>query len=105
MIKMQRWLLQRRLSGLKSRGSWIRVNKISIFPVKFQRNFDFFRQFHKKSISSDTFLKMFDFFRQFRNVLFSRQTLLIYSYFWANCSISLQKLPLSNIHVLPVHDK
>jgi len=29
-------------------GSWIRVNKILIFPSKFPRNFEFFRQFHKK---------------------------------------------------------
>src|SRR6218665_3863172 len=29
-------------------GSWIQVNKILIFPGKFQRNFNFFRQFHKQ---------------------------------------------------------
>src|SRR6218665_1472138 len=39
---------QRRQSGLKSGGSWIRVNKISIFPGQLPRNFDFFRQFHHK---------------------------------------------------------
>jgi len=32
---------QRRQSGLISEGSWIRVNKISIFPGKFSRNFHF----------------------------------------------------------------
>jgi len=32
---------QRRQSGLKSWGSWIRVKK-SIFPSKFPKNFDFF---------------------------------------------------------------
>jgi len=34
---------------------------------------------------------------------FPGKKLVIYSYFWANYSISLQKSPLSNI--LPVHDK
>src|SRR6218665_3764608 len=29
-------------------GSWIQVNKISIFPGKLQKNFDFFRQICKK---------------------------------------------------------
>jgi len=30
-------------------GSWIRV-KMWIFPGKFPKNFDFFTQFHKKSL-------------------------------------------------------
>jgi len=32
---------QRRQSGLKSEGAWMRVNIFLIFPVKFPRNFDF----------------------------------------------------------------
>ena len=39
-----------RQSGLKSAGSWIRVKKISIYPGKFLKNSDFFRQFNKISI-------------------------------------------------------
>ena len=39
-------IMQRRQSGLKSGvKSWIRVNKISNFPDKFVKNFNFFRQF------------------------------------------------------------
>src|SRR6218665_2653150 len=110
--------LQRRQCGLKSGGYWIRVNKISIFSGKFPRNFDFFRQlkkidfrretfkkllfFQENLIFSGKFLKNFNFFRQFvKKKLISRQKFLIYSYFWANYSISLQKSPLLNI--LPVH--
>jgi len=58
--------------------------QISIFPGKFPKNFDFFKQFNQK----------FD---------FARQKLAIYSYFWANYSISLPKSPLSNM--LPVHQR
>ena len=59
--------------------------KISIFPRKFPRKkIIFFRLFHKK-------------------FLLSRQKLAIYSYFWPDYSISLQKSPLSNM--LPVHYK
>src|SRR6218665_3586871 len=70
--------------------------QISIFPDKRLKNFEFFMQI----------LEKFQFFHAiFRKISrqFSRQKLLIYSYFWANYSISLQKSPLSNI--LPVHDK
>ena len=48
-------------------------------------------------------MEIFDFFRKYYKIRFSRQKLLIYSDFWVNYSISLQKSPLSNI--LPVHDK
>src|SRR6218665_141570 len=95
-------------------GSWIRVNKISIFPGKCLKNFNFSRQiFAKISIFSGKFVtnfsfsrqicEKFRFFTQFKKNRFSRQKLLIYSDFWANYSISLQKSPLSNI--IPVHDK
>src|SRR6218665_2850770 len=57
-------------------GSWIRVNKISIFPGKFQKNFDFFRQFQKFRLFQANFseilifpgklLKNFNFFREFK---------------------------------------
>src|SRR6218665_681198 len=56
-------------------GSWIRV-KNSNFPGKFPENFDFLGNFTKK-------------------IRFSRQKLVIYSYFWKNYSISLQQSPLS----------
>src|SRR6218665_2619398 len=75
---------QRRQSGLKSGGVVDPGQKISLFTGKFPKNFDFLRQFHNK----------------FR---FSWQKLDIYSYFWANYSISRQKSPLSKI--FPVHDK
>src|SRR6218665_716660 len=39
---------QRRQSGLKSGGSWIRVKKILISTGKFPKNFNFFRQFYKR---------------------------------------------------------
>ena|SRR6218665_3269161 len=87
-------LCQRRQSGLKSGGSWIRVQKslifqalsqkILIFPGKFSKDFDFNQAILEKT-------------------LIFQAKLAIYSCFWANYSISLQKLPLSNI--LIVHDK
>ena len=96
--------VQRRQSGLKSWGSWIRVNKISIFPGKFLRNFDLFQAISKIiSIVPGNLSKNFIFSGNLRKNRFSRQKLLIYSYFWANYFISLQKSPLSNI--LPVHNK
>src|SRR6218665_152802 len=55
---------QRRQSGLKFGGSWIRVNKIfSIFPGKFPRNFDFYRQFLKKIRFSRQIFEKFRFFQ------------------------------------------
>src|SRR6218665_1652156 len=37
-------------SGLKSgEASWMRVKKVSIFPGKFPKNVDFFRQYHTKT--------------------------------------------------------
>jgi len=54
------------------------------FPGKFLKNFNFLGNFTK-------------------NVDFTVKKLAIYSYFWANYFISLQKSPLSNI--LPVHNK
>jgi len=74
-----------------------------------------FRQFHKKIDFSGQISKKFRFFSGnfIQNFNFSwqisekyrffRQKLAIYSYFWANYSISLQKSPPSNI--LPVHDQ
>ena len=68
---------QRRQSGLKSGGSWIRVKNFSIFPGnfskdfrffsgKFSKNFDFFRQFHLRiSIFPGKFPKKFDFLGNF----------------------------------------
>src|SRR6218665_2350637 len=70
---------QRRQSGLKSGGSWIRV-KMSIFRHKFPRVISIlFRQYHKKFDFPGKFLK---FFWQFKKNRFPRQELLIYSYFW-----------------------
>src|SRR6218665_1762578 len=86
-------------------GSWIWVQKNFDFPGKFPKNVNFLRQFHKTKFDfPGKFTKNFDFFRQFhKNIRFSRQKLAIYSFFWANYSISLQKSPLSNI--LRVHNK
>src|SRR6218665_4151307 len=95
---------QRCQSGLKSGGSaWVKkfrfsreiFEKCRFFQAVLQtKNIDFSRQLFEK----------FRFFRQFhKKFRFSRKELAIYSYFWANYSISLQTSPLSNIP--PVHDK
>jgi len=80
---------QRRESGLKSGGSCIRVNTISIFPGRFPINFDFFHAISPKKFGfSGKFSENFDFFRQivenfrfFQAILkefqFSKQKLLI----------------------------
>src|SRR6218665_1875577 len=58
---------QRRQSGLKSGGSWIRVKKISISTGKFQKIFNFFRQFYKRVSSfAGKFPKILIFFRQLK---------------------------------------
>jgi len=44
--------------------SWIRVNNISIFPGKFPRNLDFFRQIFKKFIFFPAIKKKIDFARK-----------------------------------------
>jgi len=77
-------IVQRRQSGLKS-GEVEDPGKKFDFSRQIFENFDFFQALSYKN---------FDFFMQ---------KLVIYSYFWANYSISLQNSPLSNI--LPVHDK
>src|SRR6218665_123699 len=96
---------ERRQSGLKSGGSWIRVKKFR-FSRKITEKFRFFQaiiftknrffrsNFRKISIFSGNFTKKFR---------LSKQKLAIYSYFCANYSISLKKSPLSNI--LPIHHK
>ena len=54
--------MQRRQSGLKSGGSWIRVKKFG-FSIKFSKNLDFFRQFHKqKADFSGQIFEKFGFF-------------------------------------------
>src|SRR6218665_3363880 len=62
----------------------------------------FHANFRQISIFSGNFTKV-SIFSNLKISRFSRQKLAIYSYFWANYYISLQKSPLSNI--LPVHDK
>src|SRR6218665_33159 len=85
---------QRRQSGLESGGSLIRVNKISFFSGNLKKAFDFSRQIFEKF----RFLGAIS-----QRISISRQKTVIYSYFWASYSISLQKSPLPNIP--PVHDK
>ena len=70
--------------GKKNRFLQVILHTKIDFSRQISEKFRFFGQFHKK-------------------IQFPRQKLAIYSYFWANYSISLQKSPLSNI--LPVHDK
>src|SRR6218665_2697377 len=48
-------------------GSWIRVKKISISTGKFPKNFDFFRQFYKKTSS---FAGKFRFFQAIKKLIF-----------------------------------
>src|SRR6218665_3538712 len=81
----------------------LRVNKISFFQANFREISIFSGNLTKKFDFSRQIFRKFRVFRQLKKIGFSRQKLLIYSYFWANYSISLQKSPLSNI--LPVHDK
>ena len=77
---------QRHQSLLKSGGYWIRVNKMSIFPGKYQWNFDIFRQFsHKISIFQANFLKIFDLSRQiFEKIRFSRKIFKKFRFFQAH---------------------
>src|SRR6218665_402189 len=98
-------------------GSGIRVNKISIFQANF-REISIFQAISRKILIlifagkflknvnfSGKFFKNFDFSGNLKQFRFSRQKLLIYSYFWTIFSISLQKSPLSNILISrPVHD-
>jgi len=76
--------------------------KIIDFSEKIFEKFRFFQVISQRSsIFQGTFLKNFDFSRQFpKKFWFSRQKLAIYSYFWVNYSISLQKSPLWNIYFL-----
>src|SRR6218665_720041 len=78
------------------------------------KNFDFFQQIFrqifekqailKKNLFSRQISEYFDFFLAIsQNILISQAKLAIYSCFWANYYISLQKSPHSNI--LPVHYK
>src|SRR6218665_2038082 len=82
---------QRRQSGLKSEGSWIRVQKISISTGKFPRNFNFFRQFYKRISSFAGKFPKILIFQAIKKFDFPSKKLSIYSYLWANYSISLQK--------------
>src|SRR6218665_1515486 len=83
---------QRRQSGLKSGGLWIRIKKILISTGKFPKNFNFFRQFYKRISSfAGKFPKFFYFFRQLKKFDFLSKKLSIYSYHWPSYSISLQK--------------
>src|SRR6218665_2588704 len=66
--------------------------KISISAGKFPTNFNFFRQFYKIISSfAGKFPKILIFFRQLKQFDFPSKTMSIYSYLWANYSISLQK--------------
>ena len=70
---------------------WGPMATISNFSGNFTKNFDFSRQISES----------FDFFWQFhQNNSILQAKLAVYSCFWANYSISLQKSPLSNM--LPV---
>src|SRR6218665_2599814 len=103
--------MQRGQSGLKSGGRGF-GSKNSDFARQFNKEFRFFMaNLRKISIFSGNFIKKVRFSRQkFLNDLFlrlSRQNCPLKDaftvYFWANCSIYLEKSPFSNI--LPVHDK
>jgi len=71
--------------------SWIRVKK-SIFPDKFPKNFDLFLDnFTQKIRFSRQISEKFRYYKAISQELrFSREKLAIYSYFWANYSMSLQ---------------
>jgi len=75
--------------------------EISTFFKQLKKNFDFSRQiFEKFWFFQANFRKISIFQAILKKFRFSRQKLLIYSYFWANnYSISLQKSPLSNVSV------
>src|SRR6218665_3993200 len=77
-------------------GSWIRVKKISISTGKFQ----IFQAILQKNIEfCRKIFENFDFFQVIKTIDLgpTKQKKSIYSYLWANYSISLQKSPLSNI--------
>jgi len=77
------------------RRSCIRANKISIFPDKFPRNFDFFNQFYKNFDFSRQIFKNFDFFRQiFKNFDFFRQFLKKFDFPGKNCSFTAASLQI-----------
>src|SRR6218665_623830 len=78
-------------------GSWIRVKKISISTGKFPKNLNFFRQFYKRISSFAGKFPKILIFSGNKKIDFPSQKKSIYSYLWANYSISLQKSPLSNI--------
>ena len=59
---------QRRQSGLKSDGSWIRVNKISISTGKFPKN-----NFTKEYRVLQANFRKFWFFQAWKKILFSKQ--------------------------------
>src|SRR6218665_3010122 len=58
--------IQRRQSGLKSGGSWIRVQKNSIFAGKFPKNFHFSSNSTKNFAFSRQISEKFRFLRQFK---------------------------------------
>ena len=78
------------MSQWKNRFSGQISEKFRFCSGNFTKRFDF-----SKQISEN-----FDFLDNFTKISIFQAKLAIYSYFWANYSISLQKSPLSNI--LPV---
>src|SRR6218665_49732 len=79
-------------------GSWIRVKKIFDFYRQISEKFQFFQAILHKNIEfCGQISENFDFFRQLKKLIFQAKKKSIYSYLWANYSISLQKSPLSNI--------
>src|SRR6218665_1885409 len=63
---------QRRQSGLKSGGSWIRVKKLSISTGKFPKNFPSFRQlFLQKNV--EFCRQILFFFQAIKKIRFSKQ--------------------------------
>jgi len=77
-------------------GSWIWVLKNSIFPGKFLKTFEFFKQFHKNFDFSRQISEKFRFFQAIlvKKFDFPGKNWPFTSYFWANYSISLRKSAL-----------
>src|SRR6218665_2979506 len=71
-------------------GSWIRVKKFD-FYTQISEKFQFFQAILQKNINfCRQISEKFDFFRQLKKFDFPSKKFSIYSYLWANYSISLQ---------------
>src|SRR6218665_2369680 len=89
--KSREGLQQRRQSGLKSGGRGSGSKKFRFLQANFRKISIFSGSFTKEYRVLQEISENFDFFRQLKKFDFPSKKLSIYSYLWANYSISLQK--------------